>query len=327
MKTINSSALIGKGPSHPKRRFAALWAMGMVLLVAGCGGPKKEDASVLAKVGDREFRIADLDAEIARRTAARRPIPALPELLAEMVDYELLLQSARTAGLENDPEVRRTYHNLLIGAYKENELRPLLDAAVVSEAEVAAWYDANPERYRTEERARFGVIFVAVDPHASAENRRTLRERADEARTLALADEGRGFVKAATRFSDDQSSRYKGGDIGWIKQGGANSRIPHSVIEVGFGLTAEDVSGVIETKEGYYLTKLLGQEPESQVPLEQVRGSIKAQLLLEKLAAITMEFQRSIRDRVGTEVFAARLSEIAASRGVAETPEPVPPAL
>jgi peptidyl-prolyl cis-trans isomerase C len=323
MRTIISSGLKGSSPSGSTRRVAVLWA---VLLVAGCGH-KQEDTGVLAKVGAREFRIADLDAEIARRTAAKRPIPVLADLLAEMVGYELLLQSARSAGLENDPEVLRTYHNLLIGAYKENELRPLLDSAVVSDAEVTAWYNANPERYRAGERARFGVIFVAVDSRASAETRRTLRGRADEARTLALADDGRDFAKVAVRFSDDQSSRYKGGDIGWVKKDGGTPRIPRGVIEAGFGLRAEGVSEVIETQEGYYLAKLLGREPASMVPLEQVRGAIKTQLLDEQRAAFTAEFEQSMRKRIGTEVFADRVSEIAASRGVAKIHEPVPPEL
>jgi peptidyl-prolyl cis-trans isomerase C len=305
--------------------MAALLGVVAILFVNGCS--PKEDTTVLAKVGNREFRIADLDAEIARRTAARRPVPPLADLLAEMVEYETLLQGARKAGLEKDPEVERTYQNLLIGSFKEKELRPKLDGAVVSEAEITAAYDANPERYQVEARARFGVIFIAVDPRASAESRRIARERADEARSLALADAESGFAKTATRFSDEQSSRYKGGDIGWVKKGSGHSRVPRSVIDTGFELGVNDLSPVIEADDGYYLVKILGKELETLVPLEQARGSIAAQLIQAKRAAITTDFNQSIKDQVGAEIFDGRVSEIAASRGGAEIPEPAPPEL
>ena len=301
----------------------------LLLFFSGCGEKEKEkeDVSVLARVGDREFRIEDLDAEVARLKAAKRPVPELSALLQEMVDYEVLLQSARESGLESDPQIQRTYNNHLIGLFKERMMAPLIEQTSVSEAEIVARYEAESDKHRLPERARLGVILVAASKPLSAERSGRLRERAEEARKLALSTEGTGFSTAAVKFSGEQSSRYKGGDLGWVRKGERHSRVPQTVVEAGFDLRGDEVSKVIEADGGYYLVKILEREPESLVPLEKVRDAIQARLLREKRAAITKAFAQSVQDQAGVDVFYNRLEEIAKSRGIEPREESKPPEL
>src|SRR5262249_38241118 len=115
---------------HQQRSRPAPWKSASVLvsllLLNGCG--RKENADVLATVGPRHIRAADLRAEVERRYQRQQPVPDKQTLLQEMIDREALLQRARAAGLDHDPQTARAIENLLLGQLTERDLTPRLDA-------------------------------------------------------------------------------------------------------------------------------------------------------------------------------------------------------
>src|SRR4051812_16201786 len=107
MATSVNSALL-------PRLAAALALAAGVLLTGGCKpAAKPTSAGVLAKVGSHEIRVEDFKREMEWRIKNQRPLPDKQSLLEEMVSRELLLQKARAAGLEQDPDIRHSYESLL----------------------------------------------------------------------------------------------------------------------------------------------------------------------------------------------------------------------
>ena len=100
------------------------------VLFSGCS-KKGANPEVLATVGNREITINDFKQEMEWRKQNERSLPAKEILLGEMIARELALQKAKSLGLEKDPDVQRTYQDILRSKLKERELGPRVAAVKV----------------------------------------------------------------------------------------------------------------------------------------------------------------------------------------------------
>src|SRR5207302_3329303 len=190
---------------------------------------------------------------------------------------ELLLQKARAAGLEDDPDVRHSYESLLAGKLRERLLTPRIDALKVSSEEVQALYEKNLSQNTRAAKARLALGYIKTEHKMSPERLAEAEKRIEEARQLVLALPAgtRGFGRVAIDYSEDQASRYKGGDAGWFDQGLTAYRWPADVVSAGFALKANgEVSQVIKATNGLYLVSKLDTRDAVTTPLEQIQASL-----------------------------------------------------
>jgi peptidyl-prolyl cis-trans isomerase C len=312
--------------------------VGAGILLVGCSPDPKPLLSpdIVATIGDATITIEDVKAELDRRVAARRPVPEKKVLLEEMIERVVFLQRAKMAGLDRDAEVVRAHENMLIGKLREAELTPKLEAAVVAGEEAEAYYHSHLDQYKTPERARLAILFLSANPKGPAEAVERTRARADSARTEALAapqapQESRlpGFGALAVKVSEDQSTRYKGGDIGWIEKNRFPARIPPAVAEAGLVLQEPgSIAELVETETGFYVVKLLEKSAESLKPLERVRPAIDRILLKTKREEIARGFEDSMREGLEVVSKPEALAGIAfPARPEEKEDKPGPPAL
>ena len=306
------------------RFFAAIFA---VVSFVGCSKSVKPDPNVLAKVGSVEIRIEDFNREMDLRLKANRTVLSKNELVQEMIQHELLVLKAKQAGLDKDPDFLRAQKNLLASRYKERDLKPQLDFPAIPAAEIEARYQQTIDKYTRPAKARLAIIYAKSDPKMSDEKRAELRQRMNEVRGKARPD-SRGFGALAIEHSEDQPSRYKGGDIGWLDQGRDGYRWPKDVITAGFSLaTNGTVSEVIETPVGLYLVARLDWRDGAVTPLNDVQSTIQRQLAGEKRREIEEAFLRKTREGVPVEI---RPEALALARtppiATAKRTEPEPPA-
>ncbi len=274
--------------------------------------PAGPDPDLIANVGPREIRAEGFRREAVRRGGIRREGLDRQALLEEMISYEVQLAKALDDGLDKDPEVVRAYHNLLVGKLRQGLLQPRIESVTITDEMVAAHYEANPEKYTRPARARVALLFLETHPAMSEEKRQSVRDRMAEAREKALAvpPEERGFGALAISCSEDQASRYKGGDIGWLAEGRAY-RWPDPVVSAAFALPEPGaVSDVIETDKGLYLVKLLDRRPAEITPLEKVAARIRHKMLLEKRKETEAAFLAETRSATPIEVFAEALEAV-----------------
>lgn len=317
-----------------QRRIAVIVLALAVLGVAGwltyryLPEGEEKDPNLIARVGPREIRAARFKAEAARRGGARRQGLDRRALLEDMIDYETLLVKAFEAGLDKDPEVVRAYHNLLVGKLRQRELEPRIEAVSIADEAVAAYYQNHLDRFTRPARIRIALLFFETRPAMGEDKRESIRRRLSEARAAAesLPPDTRGFGALAVRYSEDQASRYKGGDIGWLAQGRAY-RWPTPVVTAGFSLREiGDVSDILETEDGFYLVKLLDRRPSVVKPLSAVEARIRHTLLLEKRRETEAAFMAEKRATTGIEIFSDALRSVPLpERGKADTVPPSPP--
>lgn len=303
-------------------------------VVSAAPGDRGEaaQAAVLARVDGETITVDDFTRELARRggvdsfprAASRRA------LLQDMVQEAKVIAAAKRAGLDRDPEVLRQNQYLLVGMYNQ-QIEDRVGTVEVSDREVRAFYDANAERYTIPAAARAAVIFIAVPSNASTpdrEERRALAERLHgEAAQAGTAAE---LGALARENSDDDGSRYSGGDTRWLERGQTGTRWEAAVLDAIFALDAPDtLSPVVAGEKGYYVIRLLDRRPASLRPLDaEIAQAIRDTLVAEKrqrrrdelYAAATAPLQVEVREQALATLELPNL-EVVDGRGA---PPPLP---
>jgi len=335
----------GRPPATVRRpALMGLGAMALVFLLAGCDGRPPEAARpdgtpALARVGEAIIRVEDLHREAERRNRGRRGLPEKEALVREMAENLALAQHARALGLDRDPAIAHEIQTLLVRRLLERELAPRLEAVDPTAAEVEAEYQRTLARYTQPAKDRLAILFLEVPANASAERRAEVRARLEEARrrasgtgaTAAGDVPAPGFGPMSAEYSDDQASRHRGGDVGWLESGNFAYRWPRPLLEAGFALPKGGVSEVLETDKGLYLVMKTDTRPAEVRPLSEVEGALRQSLRAEQRRRIDAAYRREVSERVGLQVDAAAVAAVTlpvpVSNHMAQREEPTPPDL
>ncbi len=278
------------------------------LLLSGLSCSRQEEQGVVARIGSRVVTAEDLRAEAARRQAVGQPVGSKKQLLEDLLTHEALV--LRAEKLMDDPAVRYDIEHLLISRLRERELIGRLKSVEVTEEAVLDAYERNIEKFTRPANDRFAVLHLRVEKNADEGKRSEIRARMDAARQQAeqnpLDD---GFGALAISCSDDQISRYRGGDIGWIVQNKSTTRMPESVLGTARDLEKGGMSSVIETETGFYLVMKTDSRPSLIAAVEQVRGSLRRQLLAAERSTMEEGYLNNCLTAAGPEVNEKALEE------------------
>lgn len=207
---------------------------------------------------------------------------------------------------------------------------PPADTAPVPAAEIASWYKAHPQDFRSPEmvsleyvdvdgsalplpeaiddnalkaqyeqdKARFiepeqrltSHILVKVDAGADA-----AAQKAAQAKAQALFDKAKGgadFATLARQSSEDAGSKDSGGDLGWILK---NGQMVKAFEDAVFATPAGTISGPTKSEFGWHIIQVREMKPGHQMPFEQARPE------LERMLAESAR-ERAFNDLTGTLV-------------------------
>lgn len=309
------------------RRCAALAALVVLAMAVGCG--KKSAPDVLARVGGQTITVADFKAELERRIANRQPVPEREKLLEDLIARATLVERARTAGLTNAHDVRRTIEDVLIAKLRETELEPWLAAVKVSPEEIRAAYEQEAARFTQPAKARLALIHLAANSKTDSNRLAESAARAAEARRLALvsAATNQGFGPVAATFSEDQLTRYRGGDAGWFTADVLADRWPKEIIAAGLALKSTgEISEVLRAADGFYLVKKMDARPSVVTPLAQAQPGLERRLLTAKRARAEEDFRQSLRSAAVVQTDLQLLARVDyPTQVVAKAAEATPP--
>jgi len=271
----------------------------------------KHDPELIAKVGPNDIRTEQFTREMLRQRNYNQNIDK-NALLEEMIIYEALVAKAVEAGLDKNPEVIRFYRNFLVGKFKTANLKPIIDNVDVPDEDVKSYYEANVHDYTLPAKIRLAVLNIKTNQKMSPAKLAELKGRMEQAREKALnTPDAKGFGKLAVEYSEDQVSRYKGGDIGWINQGKDYSW-DKNLINAGFALKKPgDISEIIFSDTGIYLVKLMDNREQAVKPLAKIKDRIRHKLLLEKRRQAENKFYQEIRKSLPVEIFSNVLDKVA----------------
>jgi peptidyl-prolyl cis-trans isomerase C len=310
-----------KFPKHPRRdslrpsfqRWQAACLCGTVfaclpLLTVSCGrsAPSENSSAenhadpIALEIGERRIRLSELQSEADHLRAKRNPAAANPDsFLAAAIERFTALEKARELALDQDPELRRQWENLLIGRLRESEIEAKLGEVVVTDDEIRDHFEKNESSFSRPAQVHLALLYLPISPRAGEEDRAAVRQRMEEARALALelAEDERGFGSHAMTHSEEATSRFKGGDIGWLEAGATASRWPDEVVKAGFALKEKgDLSEVFEAGDGIYLLKKVdSREPAVRSLDGRLRSSLEAAILKQKRSTLEADLLESWR--------------------------------
>lgn len=199
-------------------------------------------------------------------------------------EAELSAYFAKNQSKYQVPERRSAKYALL-------DVAKLKQQTKISDAEIQAYYQQHLDDYKVDNRVHVEHILFKTLGKTDAEValiKQTAQKIDDQAK------HGGNFEDLAKKNSEDDNSKDKGGDIGWIVAG---QTVP-AFEQAAFTLPKGGVSDVVQAPYGFDIIKVLDKETAHTKPVSEVRDSIVALLTQQK---VTQE-QNDMSDKMAAAV-------------------------
>ncbi|MBW1838342.1 MAG: peptidylprolyl isomerase, partial [Deltaproteobacteria bacterium] len=172
------------------------------------------DDLVLAKVGDKELKFADLNKMIKMMPPSYQSmfsnIDQMKKLLDVQINSILFSQEARRLKLDQKPEVKQNIdeivNRILMQALIEEKVNKDVTA---TDREIEDYYKNNQDEFKVPEKIQVSHILIKVGPKATEKVKEEKKKKADE--ILAKAKAGEDFSELAKQYSEDKRTSKKGG--------------------------------------------------------------------------------------------------------------------
>jgi hypothetical protein len=270
------------------------------------GSAALEPGEVLAKVGDRVITEGMLEERIGMmppRAVGRFNTPAgKKSILNKMVELELIAVEGERLGLGDDKDVRVQVEEFRKRAIAEKLHKKIISEVKVGEAEVKAEYEAQGDRYKTPRQVKVSQIVFTWDKNAAPEDIAAVEK--DAQGILERAKKGEDFAELAKKYSLDQTSAPKGGDIG----SASRRQLPPEAYDAAMALQKTgDLTGLVKGKEDIRILKATEVMPEKARPFEEVRSWMERMVQNKKQNEAWQKYLDDAKERVRVEIYEDKL--------------------
>ncbi|MCP5325841.1 MAG: SurA N-terminal domain-containing protein [Oceanospirillaceae bacterium] len=176
-------------------------------------------------------------------------------------------------------------------AYVELDKANLVADLKIEDADVSERYDAMVKDLSSKTEYRVAQILVA----SAGKTPEALNKQKD-AVAAALAA-GEDFAAVAAKFSDDDSSKHAGGDLGFANAEILGNEVAAAVSAMSAGEVAK---APVESRDGIHFVKLLDKRTPKLASLEELRGSIVEAIKSERADQLFAEKLDEFKDRAFT---------------------------
>jgi peptidyl-prolyl cis-trans isomerase SurA len=239
--------------------------------------------------------------------------------LRDLIDQSLLVQRGKDMGVSVEADVIKQLdqiriQNKLPGMdelekavssegmnwedFKNNIRNRLLTQRVVSsevgshitvpDDEISKYYEAHKTEFVGPEQVALREIVVNTQGK-KPEELPDLKKKAETA--LKRVQDGENFGEIAKRFSDG-STKNEGGFLGVYKHGELSKELEDRV----FAMKKNDLTEVLETKQGYLILQVLEHYDEGVQSLAKVKDKIMEKLYNERMEPAMREYLKTLRE-------------------------------
>jgi parvulin-like peptidyl-prolyl isomerase len=160
----------------------------------------------------------------------------------------------------------------------------------VSNEEVRAFYDENPQLFEAEEQVRARHIIFNASLTDNADTVAEARGKAEEARRRAL--EGEDFADLARELSEGPAAP-NGGDLGFFTRGQTAPQFANAA----FALEPGGISPVVRTEYGLHVIKVEEKRPPRHLPFDEVSEQVHDLLIQRKTGQRVGELVKSLGEQ------------------------------
>lgn len=144
----------------------------------------------------------------------------------------------------------------------------------ISDEDIKKYYEDRQTSFVEPARYHVRHILISLPLTIDTAEEAVVAARAKADDVLAQLRGGKKFATLAKKYSDDDASKEKGGDIGWVQRGELVPSIDAILPDLKPGVVSEP----IRTAYGFHLVELVESSAERARSFDEVRGEILAQL-------------------------------------------------
>jgi peptidyl-prolyl cis-trans isomerase SurA len=239
--------------------------------------------------------------------------------LRELIDQSLLVQRAKDMGISVEPDVIKQLDQIRIENklpsmealeeavsksgvnwedFKNNIRSGLLTKKVISSEvgshisvpkdEIQKYYDEHKSEFVRPEQVALRSIEVNTAGKDATEVAE-LRKKAETA--LKRIKDGEDFGEIAKRYSDGATAK-QGGYLGQYKRGELSKELEDAV----FKMKRNDLTDVMETKQGFLIMQVLEHYDEGEQALSKVENEIMDKLYTQRMEPALREYLKTLRE-------------------------------
>lgn len=336
---LTATLALAQSPKKKKNKSSKPAASPTVSLAQGLPKPEPPPPhttiveQIVARVNDKiidttDYHSARQDLKASLEQAAQQngttvsPVDLAKQdkdLLAQMIDNQLLIQRAQDLGLSAETQtilqldkIRKENHLATMEDlqkaveaqgenyqdYEQSIKNGILEQMVIEQdvaprisapapAEIKQYYDAHKSSLVTPEEVRLSEILVKTTGKSPAEQKR-LQSLADQVQQRAAS--GEDFSKLAQRYSNAPSAST-GGDIGFEQR----SQLQDSLAKVLFALPLNGVTPVEKVDSGYLILQVTARHSAGQETLQDATPQISQLLYQRKLQPELKAYMQKLR--------------------------------
>ena len=172
------------------------------------------------------------------------------------------------------------------------------DLVVIAPQAARTVYEQNREKYQAPAQVRLRVIELRKGETAEATAAR--RRRIED--LLSRVRAGEDF-EALVRQHSEGSRAAEGGDMGWMDPAMCRRELVDAVRD----LKAGDMSGIVETQDGWFLVRLEGRKEPAPRDFEGVRVEIERELRNQEADRLYQSWVQGLRSHASIETFDVEL--------------------
>ncbi len=246
------------------------------------------DQAIENKILLREAQLAGIvidDATVdVRFEEYKRLYPSNEAFMKEMEEA-----GETTTGLKE--RLRKQMLARTMAVRKTNELE---GGIVISESEIAQYFQDHRGEFQNQERVRCSQIFIPAgeDLVEREKVRAQLEQLKDE------ISDGAEFAELAIQHSKAPGAE-DGGIVGWVQRGDLVGRLD----EAAFTLAEGEISEVIESDQGFHLLRVDKKEAAGELTLDDVRADIEPELRRAAAAEKFKKWMEDLRKRSRVQLF------------------------
>jgi peptidyl-prolyl cis-trans isomerase SurA len=151
------------------------------------------------------------------------------------------------------------------------------------------YYEAHKKEFVKPEQVALRAIEISTAGKTDSELS-DLKKKAED--MLRRIKDGEDFATLAKRFSDG-STAQQGGYLGVYKRGELSKQLEDQV----FAMKKNQLTDVIETKQGYLILQVLERYEEGEQPFEKVENEIMDHLYSERMEPALREYLKTLREQ------------------------------
>ena len=202
-------------------------------------------SQVVVEVDESVITVGDVQERINKQSPFVRARYTTPEKKKEFLDnlirFEVMADEAEKRGYDKDPEVVRVMKQQMISKFLQKDFESKLKVEDVPDADVEKYYKDHPDEFNQKDEVR--VSEIVVKDKAKAD--KALAEAKAQPKGTATGADQKGFRDLVTKYSEDEESKARGGDLTFFDKD--STMYPKPVVEAAFKLA--EVGDVVAARQ------------------------------------------------------------------------------